>query len=132
MTKARGTLSSRGWLLTPEARLDRLMTEYMVANPSQSLFYYGKVRSFISTINRVGKDPDRLASAIQSDLTEAAMRCFPENQLVEVSCTTDDYGVEVTINIAITVYENGVAYELNRVLSTTNSSYVNLTGAQFE
>lgn len=132
MTTARGTLSSRGWLKTPEARLDRLMTEYMVANPSQTLFYYGKIRSLLSTINRVGKDPDRLASAIQSDLTEAAVRGFPENQLVEVSCTADPYDVEVTINIAITVYENGVSYALNRVLATTNSSYVELTKAQFE
>lgn len=125
MAKARGTLSTQGWLKTPEARLDGMMAEYLLANPSQTLFYRGKVSSLASTIQRVGKDPDRLNNAITDDLKFKAQINFPERAggRVEVNCLTNEDN-EITIQIGITVYENGLPYNLNEVLATSNSTFV--------
>lgn len=124
MTKARGTLSTRGWLKTPESRLDGMMAEYLLANPSQTLLYRGKVSSLASTLQRVGKNPDKLTNAIQDDLMLKARTNFPEREgRVEVNCTTNQDN-EITIQISLTVYEGGLPYNLNEVLATTDSTYV--------
>lgn len=125
MAKTRGTLSTRGWLKTPEARLDGMIAEYLLANPSQTLFYRGKVSSLAATVQRVGKNPDKLNNAIQDDLVFKTRMNFPERDggRVEVNCTTNEDN-EITIQIGITVYENGQPYYLNEVLATTASTFV--------
>lgn len=129
MAKARGTLSTRGWLRTPEARLDRMMTEYILANPGQTLFYRGRVRALTATIQSVGTDPDRLSSAIKTDLTKKMEMCFPErNGMVEVACHVNPDNNEINIEISMTVYEDGKAYSLSRVLANS-SSYAKITDA---
>lgn len=131
MTKARGTLSTRGWLTTPEGRLAGMFTEYEAANPSQSLYYSHKIKSLQSTIQAVGKDPSRLAAAIQSDLEGKVALNFPERTgMVNVDCAlngADDN--EITIEISMTVFENGKTYNLNQVLATVGESFINLTNA---
>ncbi|MGL5648950.1 MAG: hypothetical protein ACRDDY_13965 [Clostridium sp.] len=130
MTKARGTLSTRGWLRTPESRLAGMFTEYEAANPSQSLFYRSKIRSLQSTIQAVGKDPIKLASAIQSDLEGKVKLNFPERAgKVGVECVLNSDETEINIEISITVFENDKSYSLNRVLSTVGESFINLTNA---
>lgn len=125
MAKARGTLSTQGWLRTPEARLDGMIAEYLLANPSQTLMYRGKVSSLAATIQRVGKDPDRLNNAIQDDLKFKTQINFPERDggRVDVNCVTNEDN-EITIQIGITVYENGLPYHLNEVLATSDSTFV--------
>lgn len=130
MARARGTLSTRGWLLTPEARLDRMLEEYVLANPSQTLFYRGVIRALTATIQAVGNDPDRLSDAIKTDLTNKAKMCFPERDggLVKVECVVNPNTNDITIEIAMTVYEDGKAYSLNEVLANA-SSYAKTTDA---
>lgn len=131
MAKARGTLSTQGWLKTPEARLDGMMAEYLLANPSQTLLYRGKVSSLASTVQSVGKNPDKLNNAILSDLSIKTKMNFPERNggRVEVNCTTNEDN-EITIQIGITVYENGAVYNLNEVLATSNSTFVRFGEAE--
>lgn len=130
MAKVRGTLSTRGWLYTPEARLDRMLQEYVLANPSQTLFYRGRINSLISTIQAVGKDPVRLAEAIKTDLSKKAKICFPERDggMTDVSCEVDSLTNDITISISMTVYEDGKPLSLNRVLADS-SSYAKTTNA---
>lgn len=129
MAKVRGTLSTRGWLRTPEARLDRMMTEYVLANPGQTLFYHGRVRALTATIQSIGTDPDRLSTAIKTDLTKKMEMCFPERTgLLEVDCRVNPDNNDITIEISMTVYEDGKAYSLNRVLANS-SNYAKITGA---
>jgi len=130
MAKVRGTLSTRGWLTTPEARLDRMMSEYILANPGQTLFYRGRVRALTATIQAVGTDPDILANAVKEDLTKKVEMCFPERTgLTEVVCHVDPETNEINIEISMTVYEDGKPYSLSKVLANT-SSYVKITDAE--
>lgn len=130
MVKAHGTLSTRGWLITPEARLERLLTEYECANPSQTLIYRGSVSSLQATAQRVGTEPDALSAAIQDDLERKVSRCFPERPgVVEVNCLLNREEDKVTIEIGITVYENNTPYSLNRVLASRGSTFIRVTGA---
>lgn len=130
MTSVRGTLSTRGWLYTPEARLDRMLEEYVLANPSQTLFYRGRIRSLIATIRLVGTDPDKLATAIREDLSAKAAINFPERDggRTEVVCQLDPVTNDINIEISMTVYFEGKMYSLNQVLANA-SSYAQTTDA---
>lgn len=128
--RVKGTLSTRGWARTPEARMDRTLTDYLSANPSQTVFYRGNVTSLQSDIFSCGGNVDLLIQYVQRNLGLMYSRQFPENSSVEVTYTVDQVRPDkVDLHIAVLVYENGKAYDLSRVINAIDSVFVSSQNA---
>lgn len=128
--RVKGTLSTRGWARTPEARMDRTLTDYLSANPSQTVFYRGNVTSLQSDIFSCGGNVDILIQYVQRNLGLMYSRQFPENSTVEVTYTVDQVRPDkVDLHIAVLVYENGKAYDLSRVINAIDSVFVSSQNA---
>lgn len=128
--RVKGTLSTLGWARTPESRMDRVLTDYLSANPSQTIFYRGNVNSLQSDIFSCGGNIDQLIQYIKRSLGAAYSRQFPENSTVEVTYTPDTIRPDkVDIHISVLVYENGVAYDLSRVINAIDSVFVSSQNA---
>lgn len=128
--RVKGTLSTRGWARTPEARMDRTLTDYLSANPSQTVFYRGQVTSLQSDIFSCGGDVDRLCQYVKRNLGLMYTRQFPENSTVEVTYIADPQKTDkVDLHISVLVYENGIAYDLSRVINAIDSVFVSSQNA---
>lgn len=121
----KGTLSTKGWARTPEARMDRTLTDYLSANPSQTVFYRGNVTSLQSDIFSSGGDVQRLMQYIKRNLGLMYSRQFPENSSVDVTYVVDQNKPDkVDLHISVLVYEKGKAYDLSRVINAIDSVFV--------
>lgn len=126
----KGTLSTRGWARTPEARIDQTLTDYLCANPSQTIFYRGIVKSLQSDIFSSGSNVDLLCQYVQKSLGDMYARQFPENSTVEVTYIPDQTRPDkVDLQISVLVYDNGRPYDLARVINATDSVFVSSQNA---
>ena len=64
------TLDSVGFLTTPESKAERVLSDYIGTNFSQSNVFYGKLKSMISAVKNNTNDMTSLANQVTNDLTE--------------------------------------------------------------
>lgn len=102
-----GTLSLRGWALTPEDMIRELMNHYTESGVSQSVIYRGKIKSLAYTKAVYAQNPEGMASAVQVDLLALFGNVFDD-----VECTVDvtyeeDSDVRFNLNIYLRVQYKG-------------------------
>lgn len=114
------TLSTRGWLSTPELIIDEVLSNYLAANPSQTLLFSGNVVSLQYAVYKTNNDGNQLANRVKSDL-EKMYKDYSDN--VDVSVTfKDDYG-KINIIISGTVEIENKNYDINQVVTDTDSMF---------
>lgn len=64
------SLDSVGFLTTPESKAERILGDYIGTNFSQSVVFYGGLRSLIYAVKNNTNDMAGLSSQVTNDLTE--------------------------------------------------------------
>lgn len=64
------TLDSVGFLTTPESKAERILSDYIGTNFSQSNVFYGSLKSMIYAVKNNTNDMAGLANQVTNDLTE--------------------------------------------------------------
>lgn len=112
-----GTVSTRGWAITPEERIRELINHFTESGFSQSVIYRGKIKSLSYLRASYSDDPAALADAVRESLTELLQNVFgAEGGTVEVEASTEPDGQsEVVYALVITalVTINGIRYDIH-------------------
>lgn len=112
-----GTVSTRGWAITPEERIRELINHFTESGFSQSVIYRGKIKSLSYLRASHSDDPAGLADAVRESLTELLQNVFSaEGGTVEVEASTEPDGQsEVVYALVITalVTINGIRYDIH-------------------
>ena len=95
------TLDSVGFLTTPESKAERILSDYIGTNFSQSNVFYGSLKSMIYAVKNNTNDMAGLANQVTNDLTELYGK-YLSGVVVEVQAvpTVDSDG-----NVNDAVYE---------------------------
>lgn len=121
MTKLKmPTLSTRGWLNTPELIIDEVLSNYLDANPSQTLLFNGNVVSLQYAIYKTNNDGRELSTRVKSDL-EKVYGEYSKNITLDITYTETDG--KINLKIAGTIEIEGRNFDLNRVVSDTKSKF---------
>ena len=64
------SLDSVGFLTTPESKAERILSDYIGTNFSQSNVFYGSLKSMIYAVKNNTNDMAGLANQVTNDLTE--------------------------------------------------------------
>ena len=64
------TLDTVGFLTTPESKAERILGDYIGTNFSQSVVFFGSLKSMIYAVKNNTNDMAGLSSQVSSDLTE--------------------------------------------------------------
>jgi len=119
------TLSSKGWAVTPEERIDAILAYYQALNPSMTNRYRGKVFSLQSAIWRGGMNMDTVANNVQVDLTTILTNNFPEGaEVTTTAVPIDEDGATYNLNIAATVVSDGRSYDMATSLDKVDSRFM--------
>lgn len=119
------TLTAAGWVNDIRDKCDRLMTYFFYSDYSQSNFYLGNITSLPDIINRYGNDK----SAITFE-TEKAMKVYLLRYFDQVECTAkviipeNEEDNRMELQVSLEVVENGVKYDLFKLLKIVNSKLV--------
>ncbi len=112
-----GTVSTRGWAVTPEERIREIINHFTESGFSQSVIYRGKIKSLSYLRACYLEDPASLADEVRDALTELLKNVFgPEGGTVEVETSTEPDGQsEVVYVLVITamVTINGNRYDIH-------------------
>ncbi len=114
------TLDSSGWVSGLGQKADRLLSYWITSQYSQTVLFRGKIRplqwilQYYGTQDRVG-----LQDGVQAALNTLFAEYFDQ---VIVNVSVDPYASDdsmLDIRIDITVYDQGNAYSVGSLLSTT-------------
>lgn len=112
-----GTVSTRGWAVTPEERIRELINHFTESGFSQSVLYRGKIKSLSYLRAQYSEDPSGLADAVRESLTELLQNVFgPEGGTVEVDTSTEPDGQSEVVYILVIsalVTINGTRYDIH-------------------
>lgn len=122
MVVAVGTVSTRGWAITPKDKIRELMNNYTESGQSQSIVYRGNIRSMAAAQADHSQNPDALAETVQSDLLALYGNVFGADN---VKCNVDwtwveDSDVRYKLIIELKVTENGSDYDAAQYVYTVN------------
>jgi hypothetical protein len=123
------SLSATGWVDEPFKKADMILGHFFVAQASQSNLYKGEVSSLPALVQEHGKDPDLLATAVESNVSRLFNRYFggttPDTQVsvkVSVVDSSDDKNTRYEIRLDASVTIDGTFYSLGRIVDVENSS----------
>ena len=117
------TLSRAGWSKSPAEMVDFLLSDFFIAEYSQSYLYKDNITSLPYLIQRYQGDVPGLVEAMRRYL-EDYLGSYLDDILVDV---TSDAGTSEnpTSAVAITIYiqfsRNGVVYSVGKLIETLNS-----------
>ena len=85
-----GTVSTRGWAITPEERIREIINHFTESGYSQSVIYRGNIKSLSYLRASYMEDPVALAEAVRDSLKELLTNVFgAEGGVVDVEVTTE-------------------------------------------
>lgn len=118
------TLGTQGWVVDAAGKLDTLLTQFMVAQKSQSMLY--PVASLTEMVQRCGGDARKFISIIQQELQAYLADSYQYAQ-VEAFATTDldlDPASRIDIQVNISINDAGTFNTYSRLLGTADSRLV--------
>ncbi len=120
-TKYMPTLSSKGWVDSPQDKLSFLINYYILSDAEQSLIYRGSVINLPTTYFKYINEPEQMAIAVKSDLESLLSRHF---DVVEVRTYAKelDNAKKYGIGIFAAIVENGVKYTAYSAVTMTNNN----------
>ncbi len=122
MSQVLPTLDSGGWITGLSQKADRLLSYWIVSQYSQSVLFRGQIRPLPWLLQHYGtRDRIGLQDGIQAALTDLFSAYFDQ---VTPNVSVNPYASDdsmLDIQIDITVYDNGLAYSVGTLLSTTGT-----------
>lgn len=116
-----GTLSTRGWAITPEEKIREVMNNYTEAGFSQSVIYQGNIKSLEHARYRTEQDPEALKSEVKKDLLSLYGNIFPDGVEVNTSIEEDpESDVRVKLIIEVLVTEGTTTYSVEKYVNVEN------------
>jgi hypothetical protein len=122
------TLSDFGWATSIKDKVNFLLSYFYTSQYSQTQFYYGNVSSMSYLLYLYGTEPSRMASEVESVLTNLLNRYI---QNATVTCTvtpTDSYQASINLYVEFTD-EQGNPVTLSNLLLVANSKIVKVINA---
>lgn len=116
------SLSTRGWVSEPAAKIDLLLAHFFVADFNQTYLYPGRVISLPRLLQKNGSDIEGLMSDMKDSLFNYISRYY-ESVDIEVTSATDldvDPKVAIELVITITVVENAVGVSYARLMKAVD------------
>lgn len=122
------SLSPSGWVSAVAEKIDLLLSHFYEAYQNQTYVYKDKITSLQYLIEEHGKDIPALQSKVRGALSLYLTRHF-DTANVEVTVTTDESTNESTINIYATVTQNGVEYNVAKLISIAGNTIKSIVDA---
>lgn len=133
MTIAVPSLSSAGWVRSPNEKADALLSHFFLSEKSQTYLYADNVSSLPWLVEQYGRNPIAISTELGNALERYLGRYY---DTVNADVTVDDAKVAYNGEIAITLYcsvtEEGRSYSFGKLLMVTNSKIqqiINLNNA---
>lgn len=122
MTYKIGSLSDQGWIDDPQSILNYTVACYLLSDYGQSLHFAGNINSLPYTYYQHINDPDKMATAMNRDLTNELSRYFPTE--VSVKCTAKALeGSKYAILVQVSVLtEDNRRFDLARVMEVSTAN----------
>lgn len=125
------TMDSVGFLTNPRSKAERILTDYLGSNYSQSNIFLGKVKSLIYAIKNNTNNMPATAAQVRNDLTEL-YNAYLDNVTVEVDIvplTLSNGSSESSrydLQIAIQYLSNGVLESLGKTIQMDNTGLLRI------
>lgn len=127
MTVVVPTLSDRGWVTSPNEKIDMLLAHFFESDAIQSYIYGNQIANFQSLLALYSNDRDGLQLALGDKLTGYITRHF-DSASVNVNIADDDIkGNALKIIIYCSFVQDGLSYSAGRLISTMNSKFMSIT-----
>jgi hypothetical protein len=116
------SLSTDGWVSSPEKILDLLISYYILTDYRQTYLYAGNLLSLAHRYHKTEGDPDQLASQVSTDLRSLLGRYFTSADVsTRVVRNAIDTNVHTVLIAASVISDAGKRYELNKITQLLNS-----------
>ena len=115
-----GSLSDKGWVSEPQAILSYLMACYIQSDIAQTLFFHGNITSLPNTYRQFINDPEKMATAMQSDINNLLSRYFSQVQVQTQAKQTSGSHYAVILYASV-LTEDNERVELGRVVEMDTS-----------
>ncbi len=120
------TLSSGGWIVTPQQKADYLMAYFYESMYNQTYVFQGQVSSIQYVIEQNSGSIPKTCDALRTALEQYLGRYYDS---VIVSVTSDDVtaGNEsslINLTVGIGVMEDKIPYGITQLISMTNSKFL--------
>lgn len=113
-----GRLSTQGWAITPEDKINAVFVNYQEAAESSSVLFRGNVLSLAYAQVMCDNDHDLLARRVLSDLNTILTHVFPEGVSLDVTAVKNELNSRYDLEIVGSVTENNVVYNISRYVTT--------------
>ncbi len=118
-----GSLSVRGWAVTPEEKIREVMNNYTEAGFSQSVIYQGNIKSLEHARFRTEQDMDALKREVKNDLLSLYGNIFPEKVEVNTDVVAqEESDVRFTLFIEVKVTSQGQTYSAEKYVNVENDN----------
>jgi hypothetical protein len=120
------TLSTSGWIVTPQQKADMLMAHFYEAMNNQTYTYPGQVASIQYVIEKNAGDIPATCQGIQQVLEQYLSRYYPT---VQVQVTSDDITANnpsslVNLTVYISALESGQTQAFTALIQMANSKFL--------
>lgn len=122
------TMDSVGFITNPKAKAERILTDYIGSNYSQSNIFLGRVKSLIFAIKNNTNDMPKTAMQIQDDLT-TLYNAYLDSVTVDVSIVPvshsdgSDNSAVYDLQISVQFLANGVIESLGKSIQMDNTGF---------
>jgi len=116
-----GSLDEGGWVTDSNTLLDKLFSDFLLSNYTQTYLYIGNVKSFSWLLETYLKKPVELQENIKTVLTSYLRRYF-EKVVVETGYRNEKDSSFVELSIYVNCIDNyGRSINLGKILTTEGS-----------
>ena len=114
------SLSSQGWITSLEHQADRMFAYFVTSEYSQSVLYYGSVRSLPWLVQKYGNDRTDFRREVKNALDN--LFSFYDNVLTEVTLVEgDDDSNQFSVNVSCVLTYQSQEYSLARQLQIADN-----------
>lgn len=129
------TMDSVGFISNPKSKAERILTDYIGSNYSQSNIFLGRIKSLIYAIKNNTNDMPKTAMQIQDDLT-TLYNAYLESVTVNVTIvpTNQMDGSENTavyeLLISVQFLSNGIIESLGKSIQLDNTGFTRIASLE--
>jgi hypothetical protein len=124
------TLDSVGFITNPRSKAERILTDYLGSNYSQSNIFLGRVKSLIYAIKNNTNNIVRTSNQVQDDLS-TLFNAYLDSVTVEVQMEpiTNANGqatARYDLQIKVQFLNNGIIESLGKTIQLDNTGFVRI------
>jgi hypothetical protein len=120
------SLSTAGWVVSPQQKADLLMAHIYESMNNQSYTYRGKVTSIQYVIEQHAADIPGTCQAIQNAMENYLSRYYDRAtvQVVSDDTVSGNQSSLISLLVYAQVVENGVTYPYSGLIQASNSKFI--------